>query len=1769
MISEPIDRFLGMRTWLSCAVLATIFALPCLGQTKTLFYEGFEGDTSGWVEQDPNGEDTNPRVWEVGRPTRFGPSSAYAGSKCAATEISGYYDAGVDSQWASPPIQLPSFADGTDAWLEFRNWYDYDYGDGDVEILIWDSQAGEWGTGGLVYSVFGQSSGWQHAIITLREYGGERIRVAFNHYGGWDDDPVGPGWYIDEVRVYERGPNSWTDGESFESGLGDWVPMSDLWQAGTPNYGPDSVPFGSACAATNRTGPYPRNSSALLASPSVQIPTPATPGSDVWFSYYEWVDYGFRAAGFTYISLLESERWADSIFLARTSQSDGHWKRSASEVTQWGGERARFAYLHLAENETPAAGWHLDGVEIRVREPGVWDGSPEGFENGLGEWVSEGGAWQTGAPTYGPADVPGGTSCVATRPGGPYLQFVTGRLVSPAIELGTAGNPVDAWLSFDHWYEYEGETEDLGRVEISVFADGAWGAWMPLATLHGQHTDWRHVALDLTGYLGELVRIGFWHEQAVEVPAGTAAGWYLDNIGIRVRDTADWDGQQESFEQGLSAWRATGGWQVGTPAGGPAGGHSGSACAFVDSTDGAPAAGESRLVSPPVTIPADEGGDAWLRFSHWLPAAAAGTAFFEVSFFDGGSWGPWQSPARDQLEATGDQWVTTVLNVTDMAGRTMRFSFRVDGDAAAGGLYVDDVEIRTRAAGSWDGSAEGFESGLGDWLQEGTVWAAGAPTAGPAAPHSGTGLAGTVLDGAYPASSASRLIAPPMSIPETVGAQDIWLTFWQWVDYGAADNGAVQISVFGGGSWGAWQDLGTVDGAGKAWRYAAVEMTAYRGKHVRLAFLHSADGAARAGETGWYIDDVTVAVRAADAWDGSMSSFEAGAGDWRPGGSWRIGGAVSGAGQAWDGSACASLSPCTGCLDGVPQRLVSPPLAVGSLGAGDAWLCFRYWLGTNDAGEVQAEVSAFDQGVWQAWIPVTVLPGSAGAWGAAALDLSPYSGSHVRVAFRALSPTVASQVSVDAVELVYRDAAGWDGAVQEFEAGLGDWVVEGGIWAVGTPAAGPGSAFDGVAAASTVLDGDYPQGYNARLVTPPYAMPEAVRDGEIWLEFAHWYEYADGGGSVEVSTLLNGAWSAWQPVHSGALAAGSSPGWVARGLELGDFLGQTVRFAFRHDGTGAPRATAAGWTVDDVQIVLRPFAHWDGTLVGFEAGLGDWQAGEDNWEAGTPTDGPGGAAEGTQAAFIVGGGAARLISPVIDLSESEAESVHLRFQEWYSAFFGVGRTVKVSIRRESGWSDWLPLGRLSTGLGATAGWRERILDLSPLVGETFRVMFECTDAASRERAWYLDAIEVVEEPPLLWAGTESFEDDLAGWSVEGNAWTVFRLGDDPVGAAGGKQYAAAVSGEGVGIGPHVLGSRPIELPLHDSALTLTFQERYGSGVAALFISVWTGAVWGADELLYAPAAPVAEWTRRVIDITAYAGKRVRFRFSWTAPVITRVDDGWRVDDVAAILNSSGNRVQAAFPAGMYYRATGVVRLLFSADMDTAGNRAGQPVTLTGPAGPIAVTDLAWQGARELLVHFAPQWRPGVYWVQLDDSFMGADGNGLDQNMDGRADGAPADLFAASFCIAPIVGAPWEVTVGSGWSFFSLPVSPAEPVGELFDGVANGPLWAWRSDVMAYEPVDGEDHLAPQVGHWIYSLDGGTVSGAEGIPGAGTVFLRTGWNAVGVAHAAATDALLAAPGSFAWMWEPVRQVYRAFGGGPLTEGQALWLYSPVSGHVDLP
>jgi RHS repeat-associated protein len=324
---------------------------------------------------------------------------------------------------------------------------------------------------------------------------------------------------------------------------------------------------------------------------------------------------------------------------------------------------------------------------------------------------------------------------------------------------------------------------------------------------------------------------------------------FLANMAGRA-ETAYWF---DNFEtNATSHWTAGSPWSIGTPSSGPGAAYSGTHCAMVGSYAANASArivctsylGSNTIVVPP----ADQYPR--LRFWYWAGFNNA-LGYAEISTNKGSSWIQISPNYNDNVTVyASGVWSRPSLDLSPYAGLNIQIAFHFTAGGASGtrGWYVDDVMLATGTPVV--NELEGFESGQGDWAVDMGAWQVGAPANGPFAAHSGTQCAAVGLLANYANNMDTRLITPPFTVAYEAPAP---FSYWQWCDFNNALS-FMEITTNGGSSWISLTGNDLND-TSETWQYQSLDLSAYIGQTVRVAFHFQSGGVNTA--YGWYIDDVS------------------------------------------------------------------------------------------------------------------------------------------------------------------------------------------------------------------------------------------------------------------------------------------------------------------------------------------------------------------------------------------------------------------------------------------------------------------------------------------------------------------------------------------------------------------------------------------------------------------------------------------------------------------------------------------------------------------------------------------------------------------------------------------------------------------------------------------------------------------------------------------------------------------------------------------------
>lgn len=557
-----------------------------------------------------------------------------------------------------------------------------------------------------------------------------------------------------------------------------------------------------------------------------------------------------------------------------------------------------------------------------------------------------------------------------------------------------------------------------------------------------------------------------------------------------------------------------------------------------------------------------------------LSAFVNGVGLESTVYFEYGPTMSYGARTPTRTIGAGSGPVIVAETITGLAPAAIHH-FRVVAENSVGQRITPDYTFST----FWDAVAtEGFEDGdVGDrWQIMGGVWQIGPPMSGPEGAFAGAASAGTNLAGDYAPGTDSRIISPLFEVPAL--DQFPHLRFNHWWNFGLGDHGAVEIRE---GTTGAWKVAATFTGPFTTWIEKSLDLSAYAGRQIQVAFRIKADADANVGP-GWFVDEVRLVTGEVDSWlPNSLDTYPV-ADFWRDwtvtGTVWEAGPPTAGPAGAFDGETCAATVLGGNYPINADSRLVSPFFQVPAAALNPR---FRFWhwfdFGAGDKGAVEIRRHG---GQWEELLGFG--GNSGGGWSTPSLDLRSFAGQWVQVAFRLRSDASVQRAGwyVDAARIT--TGAEVLKNPETFEGETGDWRSDfTGLWQIGRPTSGPGSAHGGSNVAATNLSGNYPANISARLESPAFLVGDPGANRLITLRFWQWHQFGNGDqGSLGISVRDGEVWSDWVPALT---VTGSSGGWQQRVLDLGSYRGKTVKLGFllTADSDGS---TGPGWYFDDLEI---------------------------------------------------------------------------------------------------------------------------------------------------------------------------------------------------------------------------------------------------------------------------------------------------------------------------------------------------------------------------------------------------------------------------------------------------------------------------------------------------------------------------------------------------------------------------------------------------------
>ena len=448
-------------------------------------------------------------------------------------------------------------------------------------------------------------------------------------------------------------------------------------------------------------------------------------------------------------------------------------------------------------------------------------------------------------------------------------------------------------------------------------------------------------------------------------------------------------------------------------------------------------------------------------------------------------------------------------------------------------VLVSSIPALGQATTLWK---EGFETDefWDRWHVEGGAWAVGGPTSGPMQAFAGTRAAATVLDGNYAPSTDARFVRDKLfTVPPA--SEHPRLRFWQWFQAAEGDTRMVEVKVGAG----PWQAIVASSGWNSdEWSRALFDLSPFSGQAIQLAFHLQANADANVGP-GWYLDEVSVETGAVGS-DllGVVETFENGLGNWTiDHGVWELGKPTLGPSAAFSGANCIGTVLDGNYRPGMDSRLISPEFLVPP-SSDNPRLRFWHWYGIWPGDPARVEISV-GGGAWQ---PLSSLfENNSAVWTRPSLDLRPYAGQSVQVAFH-----FQANADTDIAAGWYVDDVVVETGPLDMEPGhqtgeLRDRLrqLAGGQWHLGDrdPDVRPRAGLCRPAVRRHSLDRTLPGQRDSRLVSPEFTVPPAADHPR--LRFWQWLRNQIGDpASVEIRSVLAAIGSRSRPRWSQTMEPG-------------------------------------------------------------------------------------------------------------------------------------------------------------------------------------------------------------------------------------------------------------------------------------------------------------------------------------------------------------------------------------------------------------------------------------------------------------------------------------------------------------------------------------------------------------------------------------------------------------------------------------------------------
>jgi hypothetical protein len=298
--------------------------------------------------------------------------------------------------------------------------------------------------------------------------------------------------------------------DDFEAGLGNWIVSGLDW--GITDAARRSGNYSATDSPGGNYSPYADAS--MILNNALDLSKATFPVITFWHKYNTQYQTDF--------CLLDVS--TDGGFSWRTinswSGNTNGWVFEQIDLRSYKSPSFKFRFRLTSDGYTQYDGWYVDDVKISEfnnANPQLNFPFAEGFENGLGNWITSGSEWSLSSSLKR-----GGQYSVTCSPSGSYGDFLNATLVlGGVLDLTKVTFPV---LTF--WHRFNTPASDSCYLDVSM--DGGF-SWKTISNWHGTINNWTYEQIDLRNFKAQSFKLRY----RLASNGNTQLNeWYIDDIRI-------------------------------------------------------------------------------------------------------------------------------------------------------------------------------------------------------------------------------------------------------------------------------------------------------------------------------------------------------------------------------------------------------------------------------------------------------------------------------------------------------------------------------------------------------------------------------------------------------------------------------------------------------------------------------------------------------------------------------------------------------------------------------------------------------------------------------------------------------------------------------------------------------------------------------------------------------------------------------------------------------------------------------------------------------------------------------------------------------------------------------------------------------------------------------------------------------------------------------------------------------------------------------------